>query len=205
MADFNDIKNIWQKRDVSVPAFEDMIKKIKKNRRSIILKNIFGSLSLVLVLAVVLAVSFGFDFEYLTTRVGIILMVLAILGALIMNTQLLKIILSRIDDSSDSSSYLKELIRYHDTQRIIQTKGITIYFLVLTTGLLLYLFEFFMQDKMSGLMGYALTIGWLAFVWFYLRPKTIKKQEEKIRQLIKQTEIISNQLHRGEEREGTSF
>jgi uncharacterized integral membrane protein len=196
MTDFNDIKNIWRnQKDANVPPVDDIIKKIKKDRNKIMLKNIFSSILLLLTLAVVTAVLFAYDFEYATTRLGIVIVILAIIGALFMNTQLLRIISGRIDDSSDTSSYLNELIRYRHMQRIIHTKGITIYFLVLTMGMMLYLFEFAVRNKIFGIAAYSLTLGWIAFVWFYLRPRTIKKQEARINGLIKQAETISQQLH----------
>ena len=196
MTDFNDIKNIWQnQKDVKVPAYENIIKKIKKNRMRIILKNILGALSLSLTLIVIVAVLFKYDFEYPTTRLGIVFIIIAIIGAIVMHSQLLRIISGRLDDSSDTSSYLKKLTRYQHLQKILHTKGVTIYFIVLTGGLILYLFEFFMRDVKFGIIAYTLTLGWIAFVWFYLRPKTIKKQEKRIGELIKQTESISDQLN----------
>ena len=62
-------------------------------------------------------------------------------------------------------------------QRVIQTKGLSVYFIILTAGLMLYEIEFAVRDLTFGLIFYSLTLGWMAFVWFILRKRTIAKQE----------------------------
>jgi hypothetical protein len=46
----------------------------------------------------------------------------------------------------------------------------------------------------SGMLAYVVTFAWIAFNWFYLRPKTIKKQQGKLNELINKFEEINNQL-----------
>jgi len=46
----------------------------------------------------------------------------------------------------------------------------------------------------SGILAYALTFARIAFNWFYLRPRTIKKRQGKLGELINKFEEINNQL-----------
>ena len=46
----------------------------------------------------------------------------------------------------------------------------------------------------AAILTYTVTLAWIAFNWFYLRPKTIKKQQGKLDELINKFEEINNQL-----------
>jgi preprotein translocase subunit YajC len=46
-----------------------------------------------------------------------------------------------------------------------------------------------------GIFTYAMTLFWMAINWFFIRPKQIKKQQNKINNLIEKFEDVSNQLH----------
>jgi uncharacterized membrane protein YciS (DUF1049 family) len=43
-------------------------------------------------------------------------------------------------------------------------------------------------------LAYGITLSWIAFNWFYLRPRKIKKQQSKINSLIEKFEEINHQL-----------
>ncbi|MNR40078.1 hypothetical protein D3C85_1583390 [compost metagenome] len=45
-----------------------------------------------------------------------------------------------------------------------------------------------------ALITYGVTLLWIGFNWFYLRPKQIKKQQEKINQLIGKFEEVDAQF-----------
>jgi hypothetical protein len=47
----------------------------------------------------------------------------------------------------------------------------------------------------AGIITYAVTLAWIVFNWFYLRPKTIKKQQAKLDDLISKFERINKQLN----------
>ena len=45
-----------------------------------------------------------------------------------------------------------------------------------------------------ALITYGITLLWIAFNWFYIRPKQIAKQQDKINGLIEKFEAINHQL-----------
>ena len=52
-------------------------------------------------------------------------------------------------------------------------------------------------SRMSALgasLTYGITLLWMLFNWFYIRPKQIKKQQEKINDLIEKFEEVNHQL-----------
>ncbi|MDZ4710781.1 MAG: hypothetical protein SGI89_00485 [bacterium] len=195
MNNFNDIQNIWNSQSQpDFPDINELDKSIRSDRIKMIAKNIFGTLSLILTLVVITLVVSNFDYKYPSTPAGTILVMIAVTAAIAVNNYLLKIILNKADETSDSRAYLEELIHYRNRQRFFQTKGLAVYFILLSVGLMLYLFEFLMMDITIGITAYLLTSSWIAFVWFYLGPRTIRKQEQKINELISRTRIIADQL-----------
>ena len=195
MNNFDDIKNIWQNQDAAkVPDMSEVIRAAGKNRRSIIIKNLLGLITLGGTVVFIGWIGFAADFKYLTTKLGIVLIVISIIAAMVLNSQMLMLILKRSDDTLANQDYLKQLISYRNKQRFFQTKGIALYYLMLTLGFILYLYEFYARNALFGLKAYGLTLLWIAFAWFYIRPRAIKKQEQKINELIEQIQNVLGQL-----------
>jgi hypothetical protein len=45
---------------------------------------------------------------------------------------------------------------------------------------------------------YGLTLFWMGFNWFYIHPKTVKKQQIKLNDLISKMEALTQQLNKNE-------
>ena len=195
MSNFNDIQNLWQNQpEVKTPDVDTIIKAANKNRRQMITKNALGLVTLGATLIFIAYIGLVADFQFATTKLGIVVIIISIIGAMVVNSQLLMLVLNKADNSASNQDYLNQLIAYRNKQRFFQTKGIGAYFLALTLGFVLYLYEFYARNHAFGLKAYGLTLLWIAFAWFYIRPKTIKKQEKKINDLIEQIESISGQI-----------
>ena len=197
MSDFNDIQNLWQSQPaVKIPDVELIIKAANKNRKQMITKNVLALVTLGGTLIFSAYIGLVADFQFVTTKLGIVIIMISISAALIINSQLLSLILNKTNDVASNQDYLNQLIAYRNKQRFFQTKGIAAYFLLLTLGFILYLYEFYARNHAFGIKAYATTLLWIAFAWFYLRPRRIKKQEKKINDLISQIESISGQLEK---------
>ncbi len=94
-----------------------------------------------------------------------------------------------------SADYLQQLLSLKRKQQFLQGIMTNLYFILLSTGLFLYMIEYTMRMKLSmGIVCYAITAGWIAFNWFYIKPKTIRKQREKIDGLINKFTLLTKQL-----------
>ena len=73
---------------------------------------------------------------------------------------------------------------------------LSIYFVMLGLGIVLYMIEYtMMMTTFWAIFAYTLTLAWIAFNWFFIRPRTIKKQQAKLDELIGKFSDISEQLH----------
>jgi hypothetical protein len=195
MDSFNDIQTLWQNQPgAHLPDAETVKKAANKIRRQIIIKNLMSLLSLCATVVFIAYIGVVADFKYITTKLGIIVIIIAILGGIVLNSQLLKILFNAGNSAMSNQAYLQQLINFRNKQRFFQTKGMVAYFGLLTFGFTLYLYEFYARNANFGLSAYALTMLWIAFAWFYIRPRVIRKQDKKITDLINQIESISQQL-----------
>ncbi|NML23860.1 hypothetical protein HHL16_23470 [Pseudoflavitalea sp. G-6-1-2] len=195
MNSFEDIQQLWQQPDTNdIPEIGQAIAAMKKKRSAMLLKNAGLTLLLLLTAIFILLLLFHYEFKMITTTIGIVLGVVALAAAMIVNTNLFTILMKQADDAGDNSQYLASLKKYQQRMRFIHTKGISIYFALLGAGIMLYMFEFLQNNLWTLIAGYALTLGWIGFVWFYIRPRTISKQSAEIESMISRLENISQQL-----------
>ncbi len=195
MSDFNLIQDIWQ--NAATPEPEDIsviIADIKKKRRQMLRKLLFGIVSLTGALAMIVWVLFGYDAKIITTRIGTIIVIIATLGGIILNSQLLNYLRKPLDPDTDTKAYLAKMKAYQKTQQFMHTRGSLIYFIVLTTGMILYMYEFTHGKLFYILLDYGLTLSWIAFAWFYLRPRTIRRESKKLNSVIEHLERIAKQV-----------
>lgn len=190
-----DFKALWLKQVVSEPDMEDLFLKLKKFKRSSLLKLILTN---VLLIATTIAIGLIWYYaqpSYVSTKLGITLIIESILVFLfVYNKQLPGF--TKIDATQSNSSYLQNLIALKNKQHFIHTKMLSLYFLMLSIGICLYMIEYTVRMTLiQGVLVYTTTLLWLGFNWFYLRPKTIKKQKTKLNQLIHKFESSKKQLN----------
>lgn len=189
-----DFKNIWKQQTSNKPNLEELLGKLKKfkneNLRKIIIMN-------VLLIATSIGIAFiwhQFQPQLMTTKAGIILVILAMVIFLLAYNKMFMIFYT-IDNTQSNSQYLQSLYSVKNKQKFIQTTMLNIYFIMLFLGICLYMYEYTLQmTSFYALLAYTLMIVWIGFNWFYVRPKTIKKQEAKLNGLINKFEEINNQL-----------
>ncbi|WP_336964961.1 hypothetical protein [Chryseobacterium contaminans] len=189
-----DFKNIWKQQTSPKPNIEELLHKLKKfkneNLRKIILINF-------LLIATCLCIAFiwyRYQPQLISTKMGIVIVILAMVIFLLAYNKMFMVFYT-IDNTQSNSEYLQNLYLIKNKQKFMQTTMLNGYFIMLFSGICLYMYEY--TSKMSSLsdvLVYAAALLWIGFNWFYIRPKTIKKQQEKIDGLINKFEEINNQL-----------
>lgn len=189
-----DFKNIWKQQTSNKPDLKELLGKLKKfkneNLRKIIIMNI-------LLIATSLGIAFiwyRYQPQLITTKAGIILVILAMVIFLFAYNKMF-MMFYKIDDTQSNSEYLQSLYLVKNKQKFMQTTMLNTYFIMLFLGISFYMYEYTtLMTLTSAVIAYAATFSWIALNWFYVRPKTIKKQEAKIDGLINKFEEINKQL-----------
>lgn len=189
-----DFKNLWKQQEAEQPELSDLMLLLRSYKNKGLKRLVLTNVLLVMTMVGLVLIWYYFQPQLITTKIGLITTILAMLIFVLAYNTLFKYYKSASEFESNSA-YLKNLITIKRKQKFMQTTMLQLYFILLSLGVCLYLYEYVkLMPTVVGLLVYALTLAWLAFNWFYLRPKTIKKQEKKLDILIKKFEMINRQL-----------
>lgn len=189
-----DFKNLWKQQEAEQPELSDLMLLLRSYKNKGLKRLVLTNVLLVMTMVGLVLIWTYFQPQLITTKIGLITTILAMLIFVLAYNTLFKYYKSASEFESNSA-YLKNLITIKRKQKFMQTTMLQLYFILLSLGVCLYLYEYVkLMPTVVGLLVYALTLAWLAFNWFYLRPKTIKKQEKKLDILIKKFEMINRQL-----------
>lgn len=189
-----DFKNLWKQQEAEQPELSDLMLLLRSYKNKGLKRLVLTNVLLVMTTVGLVLIWYYFQPQLITTKIGLITTILAMLIFVLAYNTLFKYYKSASEFESNSA-YLKNLITIKRKQKFMQTTMLQLYFILLSLGVCLYLYEYVkLMPTVVGLLVYALTLAWLAFNWFYLRPKTIKKQEKKLDILIKKFEMINRQL-----------
>lgn len=189
-----DFKNLWKQQEAEQPELSDLMLLLRSYKNKGLKRLVLTNVLLVMTMVGLVLIWYYFQPQLITTKIGLITTILAMLIFVLAYNTLFKHYKSASEFVSNSA-YLKDLIIIKRKQKFMQTSMLQLYFILLSLGVCLYLYEYVkLMPTVVGLLVYALTLAWLAFNWFYLRPKTIRKQEKKLDILIKKFEMINRQL-----------
>ena len=189
-----DFKNIWKQQTSNKPNLEELLGKLKKFRNENLRKLICSNLSLIFTSLFIVFIWYYYQPQMISTKLGIVLVILSMITFLIAYNRMF-MTFYKIDSTQSNQQYLQSLYVIKNKQKFMQTTMMNLYFITLSLGICLYLYEYTSRmTPLSATITYGITLLWMAVNWFYLRPKTIKKQQSKIDGLIGKFEEINNQL-----------
>lgn len=189
-----DFTTIWQQQNVSQPNIEELHFKLKQFKNSSLRKLIISNILLIATSGFIIFIWYYYQPQFITTKVGIVITILAMVIYLLSYNKLFKAF-NKIDNTRTNSEYLQSLNTVKTRQIFIQTTMLSLYFIMLSLGVCLYMYEYTSRMTTSwAIIVYTITLGWIGFSWFYIRPKTIKKQQLKLDELIRRFEVLNKQL-----------
>jgi uncharacterized coiled-coil protein SlyX len=189
-----DFKNIWKQQTSNKPNLEELIGKLKKFRNQNLRKLILANIGLITTSLLIIYIWYRFQPQMITTKIGIVLVILAMVIFLFAYNKMF-MVFYKIDQTQSNNEYLQSLYVVKSKQKFMQTTILNLYFIMLFLGICFYMYEYTSRMTVgAAILTYTVTLAWIAFNWFYLRPKTIKKQQGKLDELINKFEEINNQL-----------
>ncbi|WP_343698204.1 hypothetical protein [Flavobacterium sp.] len=189
-----DFKDLWKKQSVSLPDMEDLFSRVNKFKKVALRSLWITNILLLVTTAFIIFIWIYYQPQFVSTKIGIVLTILGMMVYLFIYNRLLKTY-KNIEATQTNQEYLQNLILIKKKQQFLQTKMMSFYFIALTVGICLYMYEYASRMSLLGAgLTYGITLLWMAFNWFYIRPKQIKKQQAKINNLIEKFEEVSHQL-----------
>lgn len=189
-----DFKDLWRKQSVSQPDMQDLLARVNKFKRAGLRSLWITNILLLATSAFIVFVWVYYQPQFISTKIGIIVTILAMMIYLFVYNKLLSTY-KNIETTQTNQEYLQNLILIKKKQQFLQTTMMRFYFAALTFGICLYMYEYASRMTFLGAsLTYGLTLLWMAFNWFLILPKQIKKQQAKINALIEKFEEINKQL-----------
>ena len=188
-----DLKKLWSAQGAPEPDRGDLLLRIKKIRNRGLRSILWANVCLIATSAFIVGVWITFKPEFLSTKLGIIVVILAMLMFLFFQNKSIRFYRDA-DTAQSNGEYLDALLRIKLRQRFVQHTVLSAYFALLSVGLWLYLYEYTSRMKpLWAIVAYGITTLWMAFNWFYIRPKQIRKSEAKIDDVINGLQNIMKQ------------
>lgn len=174
-----DLKSLWNAPQTPVPSVSDIRKKAKRFRlRGLI--EVWITISLL-----VAALLFGWVIwicwtpQFLITHIGMVLLTIGFTIPSVANGKRLYLYYHLREDCT-STDYINQLLRIKEVERKQQYLVINLYFLFLSLGFGLYMYEYtFPVSIIHGSISYFLFFIWIALNRFLFRPYIIRKWEER--------------------------
>lgn len=189
-----DFKDLWKKQAVSQPNIEDLMARLKQFKKAGLRSLWKTNILLFATSAFIVFVWYYYQPQFISTKIGIVLAIAAMILYVAVYNGMLRIY-KDIDTTQTNQEYLQRLILLKRQQQFMQSTVLSWYFVLLLAGICLYMYEY--ASRMTvfyALITYGVTLLWIGFNWFYMRPKQIKKQQAKINELIAKFEDINKQL-----------
>ena len=189
-----DFKSIWQQQHVDVkPDIKEVIKKsrqLKKKARN----KLLWTNGLLIAVTIYYIVLLCWSNHQITTLIGGILVIIGFVGYLVISNGLL-IDLFKSHSEVDSFAYLKELLAINRKQELVQTKVLKLYIITLSVGVTLFMIgPAIKMGVIWGSVAYICLFVWMAFAYFYLIPRKVKKQRAEWGAIIEKLQTINDQL-----------
>lgn len=185
---------LWGGQKAEQPTSKDLHFKINKFKKSNRIRIIFTNITFVLTSIFIIFIWYYYKPQFVTTKIGIVLTILAMLIFVVYLTQSLGLF-KKTNEAENNQQYLKAFLIIKEKQQFMQTTMLNLYFVLLSTGIALYMYEYTSHMTIFwAFFAYSITALWILFSWFYLRPKQIKKQRTKLNEIINKFENIQSQL-----------
>jgi len=191
-----DFKALWNKQaPTNIPDTKELLAKAGKLKKAARNKLIGLNLVLISTVAFITYIGFNIDNEHITTKIGIVLIAIAIVSYLAASNQIMPL-LFKTNLQTSSQEYLNQLIRIKRKHEFLNKVMINIYFVLLAAGMFLYMLQFAIRMSVFwAIFWYVVTFAWIAFSWFYLRPRGIKKKQKPLNEMIARLEEVNGQLN----------
>lgn len=189
-----DFKELWNRRKASSPDVSEIFAKANQLNRKTRNKIWRGNIALSLTVLFMIFIWWYYQPQMITTRIGLTLIIIAIIFFLATTNQMIPLLV-KTNVETDSQHFLEQMIRIKQKQEFLNKTMLTSYFIFLSLGIFLYMIEYAGRGSFSfQLIAYGITFAWMGLNWFYIRPKTIKKQQSAINDIITRLEEVNKQL-----------
>lgn len=195
MKDFDHIMSVWQaqppKEHLSV---DEVVIQVKKGIRSFTTRLYWGIIAMVGTVVAAFILMFFMAFKSPATTLGILIILVAMAMYLYIMVRHYHM-LNKHDLTQNPTDYLDSLKQYQKDRSRTVSWFYYIYILLLSAGLAMYFVEVLETASVGfKITTYSLTAIWFLFTTFYIKPRMLKNEEEKLNLMIDRLERLQQQF-----------
>jgi len=189
-----DFKELWNRGKATAPDINEIFAKAdqlnRKTRNKIWRSNILLSLTVVFMIFI----WWHYQPQLITTKIGLTLVIVSIVVFLASTNQMFPL-LAKTNLETDSHQFLEQMLNIKHKQEFLNKTMLNWYFILLSLGISLYMVEYAGRGSLTfRVSAYGFTFAWIIFNWFYIRTKTVKKQQKAINDIVERLEAVNKQL-----------
>lgn len=188
------LDKLWARQTTQPLETEELFSKFSEIKRKGLKKLITFNIIMIVTIIYIIFIWLYFEPKLITTKVGIGLTLFGIVVYLIVYNQLIPNLI-KTNENQSNNEFLKAVIKLKKRHRFLQTRMLQIYFIALTIGISLYLYEYVSLLPLPwAIVAYSVTLIWVGFNWFFLKPKVIKMERNKYDDIINRFENLGSQI-----------
>lgn len=192
-----DLKTLWHKQEADErPDIKGLYKKAESIKRGTRIRLIMENLMLLAISVFIIYIGANIDHALLTTKIGIAIMVIAMLTYLFVQNRMIPV-LFKTNLTISTHEYLEQLISIKRREDFLNRVMINIYYVLLCIGIGLYFIQF-TRNLWGSVLMYGLTFAFMLFAWFYIQPLGVKRRQKALSETIARLEEVNRQLEEGE-------
>lgn len=185
---------IWKAQAVPDPDLQAFYNKIKSYKAKRLKRLLFTNICLVVTSVFIASIGFWVQPERLTTWAGIVLAILAMITFLAVYNRMIPLYRS-LDDHSDSRRFMENLLAVKKREAFLHHQMMNFYFSLLSCGIALYIYEYVIRMELKwALLTCTVIFLWIGFNWWVIRPKQIRKEQDKINAIIERLREVQQQF-----------
>lgn len=188
-----DLKGLWNKQDVPKADVNVILSLIKKYKRTGFRRLVLLNSVLLISVMIILLIWISYNPQLIITKIGIVLVICSMFLVVLSTSKLIPLY-KKSDTMLSNSDYLTNLIEIKSLDNRIQSKVMVIYFILLTVGTCLYMYEYTRSLSWYFVCAiYGVFFIWVGFNWLVLRPRIVEKSNRRIDDFICQIKTLEKQ------------
>ncbi len=187
MKSFEEIEKIWKaERKINLPEASLIVKLASQERTTLRNKILTETALLILALLTILYVCYKFNFQYLSTYIGLGLMFFTVATFTWLRPNL-ALRLRAIDFGLPPLIIIPQFESFHLRQKFILTTASRWYIILLNISFALYFYEVIFHSGLHNIWQWIAIIiysTWMIVSVFIINPKRAKKERERVAEIL---------------------
>src|SRR6188768_1238831 len=135
MDSFDELQHVWQGAVVKpTRTAKEIVLLVKRQRRKMLAASLGTIIALLATIAMGIWIWVDYNPVFPTTRISLVIIMIAVVGAIIVKSQALRLLLGAVKEDSSNLATIEALQRLQQKQKAFNAVGLSVYFILLGSG-----------------------------------------------------------------------